>query len=337
MKKERAAFFCNIAAVVLVTAVLVSAAPRISAVGAVGQRVAAVFSPTYFSSKINTEFSTIKSAQTTHTKTTATREAQAMHPISGKDSDPYAHITETPADVAKLMQQEKKVIGSQKQVGKTSEESYQGGGTILSFGSLAIQSKIPASFYRPDIEALLKQKAALSVPNAAKPTVLIYHSHTTEGYTLLDAGYYTKSTDLRSDSSTQNMVRVGDELCAYLEKCGIGVVHDRTTHDKDYSGAYDHSRKTVARYLEKYPSIEITIDVHRDDITYDNKTKVKPTAKIKGKKAARMMIIAGCEYNRVKNFPDWEYNLRFDLAVQQQVEKQYPGLMRPILFFRAQV
>ncbi|HCG33726.1 MAG: hypothetical protein DBX99_06235 [Clostridiales bacterium] len=332
MKKERAAFFCNIAAVVLVTAVLVSAAPRISAVGAVGQRVAAVFSPTYFSSKINTEFSTIKSAQTTHTKTTATREAQAMHPISGKDSDPYAHITETPADVAKLMQQEKKVIGSQKQVGKTSEESYQGGGTILSFGSLAIQSKIPASFYRPDIEALLKQKAALSVPNAAKPTVLIYHSHTTEGYTLLDAGYYTKSTDLRSDSSTQNMVRVGDELCAYLEKCGIGVVHDRTTHDKDYSGAYDHSRKTVARYLEKYPSIEITIDVHRDDITYDNKTKVKPTAKIKGKKAARMMIIAGCEYNRVKNFPDWEYNLRFDLAVQQQVEKQYPGLMRPILF-----
>lgn len=44
------------------------------------------------------------------------------------------------------------------------------------------------------------------------------------------------------------------------------------------------------------------------------------------------MIIAGCEYNRVKNFPDWEYNLRFDLAVQQQVEKQYPGLMRPILF-----
>lgn len=73
-----------------------------------GSAVAAVFSPTYFSSKINTEFSTIKSAQTTHTKTTATREAQAMHPISGKDSDPYAHITETPADVAKLMQQEKK-------------------------------------------------------------------------------------------------------------------------------------------------------------------------------------------------------------------------------------
>lgn len=332
MKKQRAVFLCNLTAVVLVTALLAGSAPHSTVAATVGARVAAVFSPTYFSNKINTEFSSVKPAQTVHTKTTAPKEAQAMHPISGKDSDPYRGITDTPADVAKLMRQEKKAIGSQKRMGKTSEESYQGGGTILSFGSLAIQSKIPASFYKPDIEALLKQKAALSVSQASKPTVLVYHSHTTEGYTLLDAGYYTESTDLRSDSSTRNVVRVGDELCAYLKKCGIGVVHDRTTHDEDYSGAYDHSRKTVAAYLEKYPSIEITIDLHRDDITYDNKTKVKPTAKINGKKAARMMLIAGCQYNRVKHFPDWEYNLRFDLAVQQQVERQYPGLMRPILF-----
>ena len=132
MKKERAAFFCNIAAAVLVTAVLVSAAPRISAVGAVGQRVAAVFSPTYFSNKINTEFSTIKSAQTTHTKTTATREAQAMHPISGKDSDPYAHITETPADVAKLMQQEKKVAAKSKWAKPARRVTRAGGRSCLS-------------------------------------------------------------------------------------------------------------------------------------------------------------------------------------------------------------
>ena len=123
MKKERLAFLCNIGLAVLVTAVLASAVPRVSAAGAVGARVAAVFSPTYFSSKINTEFSTVKSAGSAHTKTTADREAQVMHPISGKDSDPYATITKTPADVAKLMQQEKKTIGSQKKVGKTSEES----------------------------------------------------------------------------------------------------------------------------------------------------------------------------------------------------------------------
>ena len=128
------------------------------------------------------------------------------------------------------------------------------------------------------------------------------------------------------------MVRVGEDLKAYLEKQGFVVVHDKTIHDKDYNSSYDKSGAAIDKYLEEYPSIEGTIDVHRDDITYSNKTKVKPTAVIDGKKAARMMIIAGCEYNRVKNFPDWEDNLRFDLQVQNKVEEMYPGLMRPILF-----
>ena len=128
------------------------------------------------------------------------------------------------------------------------------------------------------------------------------------------------------------MVRVGDELVEYLEKAGFVVIHDTEIHDLDYNTSYDSSRKIIEKYLEEYPSIEITIDVHRDSITYSNKTKVKPTAEVNGKKAARMMIISGCEYGRVEDFPDWEYNLRFDLAVQQQVNSMYEGVMRPILF-----
>lgn len=84
--------------------------------------------------------------------------------------------------------------------------------------------------------------------------------------------------------------------------------------------------------LEKYPSIEITIDVHRDSITYKDGTKVKPTATVNDKKAARMMIISGCEYGKVKNFPDWESNLRFSTAVTNKANEMYPDLMRPILF-----
>ncbi|MFR4107100.1 MAG: stage II sporulation protein P [Eubacterium sp.] len=106
----------------------------------------------------------------------------------------------------------------------------------------------------------------------------------------------------------------------------------QSNSDTDYNSSYDSSRAVIEKYLEKYPSIEVTIDVHRDSITYSNKTKVKPTAKINGKKAARMMIISGCEYGRVENFPDWEDNLRFDLAVQQKMASSYKGLMRPILF-----
>jgi stage II sporulation protein P len=254
-----------------------------------------------------------------------------MNTIGSEDSNDDSDITAVPSDIAKLMKNAKKTVSEENSVGKTSEEAYQGGGTIISYDDLEIQSKIPSSFYEPDIKALLKQGSDLKISDKSKPTILVYHSHTTEAYSLLDVGYYMKS-DSRSNDNEQNMVRVGDELVKYLELAGFNVIHDTEIHDTDYNSSYDSSREVVEKYLEEYPSIEVTIDVHRDDITYKNKTKVKPTAVINGKKAARMMIIAGCEYGRVVNFPDWEYNLRFDLAVQNKVNEMYSGLMRPILF-----
>lgn len=270
-------------------------------------------------------------AEENTTNTVPEEERSVMNSISAEDSKDYTDIQQTPSDIARLMNKAKKTATKSKAKGKTSEEAYQGGGTIVSYGNLQIQTKIPKSFYSPDIKALLNQGSDLTIYDKSKPTVLIYHSHTTEAYSLLDTGYYI-SSDARSNNSARNMVRVGDDLTAYLEKQGFNVIHDRTIHDKDYTKSYDNSRATIEKYLEQYPSIEVTIDVHRDDITYSNKTKVKPTAKINGKKAARMMIISGCEYNRVKNFPDWEENLKFDLQVQNKVNELYPGLMRPILF-----
>lgn len=270
-------------------------------------------------------------AEENTTNTVPEEERSVMNSISAEDSKDYTDIQQTPSDIARLMNKAKKTATKSKSKGKTSEEAYQGGGTIVSYGNLQIQTKIPKSFYSPDIKALLNQGSDLTIYDKSKPTVLIYHSHTTEAYSLLDTGYYI-SSDARSNNSARNMVRVGDDLAAYLEKQGFTVIHDKTIHDKDYTKSYDNSRVTIEKYLEQYPSIEVTIDVHRDDITYSNKTKVKPTAKINGKKAARMMIISGCEYNRVKNFPDWEENLKFDLQVQNKVNELYPGLMRPILF-----
>lgn len=270
-------------------------------------------------------------AEENTTNTVPEEERSVMNSISAEDSKDYTDIQQTPSDIARLMNKAKKTATKSKSKGKTSEEAYQGGGTIVSYGNLQIQTKIPKSFYSPDIKALLNQGSDLTIYDKSKPTVLIYHSHTTEAYSLLDTGYYI-SSDARSNNSARNMVRVGDDLATYLERQGFTVIHDRTIHDKDYTKSYDNSRATIEKYLEQYPSIEVTIDVHRDDITYSNKTKVKPTAKINGKKAARMMIISGCEYNRVKNFPDWEENLKFDLQVQNKVNELYPGLMRPILF-----
>ncbi len=289
-------------------------------------------SPVLIYNNAKATFSNSNSVAEENTTNTVPEEKRSvMNSISAEDSKDYTDIQQTPSDIARLMNKAKKTATKLKSKGKTSEEAYQGGGTIVSYGNLQIQTKIPKSFYSPDIKALLNQGSDLTIYDKSKPTVLIYHSHTTEAYSLLDTGYYI-SSDARSNNSARNMVRVGDDLAAYLEKHGFNVIHDRTIHDKDYTKSYDNSRVTIEKYLEQYPSIEVTIDVHRDDITYSNKTKVKPTAKINGKKAARMMIISGCEYNRVKNFPDWEENLKFDLQVQNKVNELYPGLMRPILF-----
>lgn len=331
MKKDVTVLSINIISILLALFLAINFAPSMTTeITALTKGVAAVFNPVSAAKKI-TSASDDKNKKSDNTNTT-TQEAQQVMRITGKDSDLYSDITETPADIAKLMSQEEKTIKNEKVKGKTSEEAYFGGGNLVSFNGVEVRSKIPESFYKLNIEELLNQKAELTIQDKSEPSILVYHSHTTESYTLLDVGYYTKSLDLRSDDNAKNMVRVGDELCNYLEMQGFNVIHDTEIHDTDYNSSYDSSRKVVEKYLEQYPSIEITIDVHRDDITYDNNTKVKPTAVVNGKKAAKMMIIAGAEYGSVKSFPDWEYNLRFDLAIQNKVNEKYEGLMRPILF-----
>lgn len=270
-------------------------------------------------------------ASTNNDITTSKNSQSTMNSIGSTDSKDDTNIKDTPSDIKELIKKARAKNSKSTSKGKTSEEAYQGGGTILSYKGVQVQSKIPSSFYNLDIKDLLEKDVKLSVEDKTKPTILIYHSHTTEAYSILDVGYYT-SSDARSNDCAKNMVRVGDELAEYLEKQGFVVIHDKKIHDKDYNSSYDDSKKSVMSYLEKYPTIDITIDVHRDDITYSNKTKIKPTAVIDGKKAARMMIISGCEYGKVKNYPDWEENLKFNLQIQNKVEQKYKGLMRPVMF-----
>lgn len=334
MKRDIIIFISNIAAVFAVVGILINVSPHMKNEMAGFSEMILNFSEPYDEIKsASKQVSLIFSGESVNNSNTSQEEsAEVMNSINTEDGSADTDLTETPADIKALMDEEEKVIGSQKVKGKTSEASYTGGGTIVTYNNVQVQSKIPDDFYSLDIENLLNQKADLKIEDASKPTVLIYHSHTTECYTLLDAGYYTESTDLKIKDINRNMVRVGDEICKILEEKGIGVVHDREIHDESYNDAYNSSRKSVQEYLEKYPTIEITIDVHRDSITYKNGTKVKPTTVVNGKKAARMMIISGCQYGKIKNFENWEYNLRFSTAVTDKINGMYSELMRPILF-----
>lgn len=334
MKKPVVAVLLNSALIISLTCIvanLIPLAPNQAFIA--GSVLVSASSPDYIANSIKSKFSSyIKDDEDNNTNTQTEESTETMNIIGSKDSDDdYKNIASTPKDVAELMEEAKKTSKKSNAVGKTSEEPYQGGGTIISYGDLQIQNKIPSSFYSPNIKALLNDDTDLVIKDKSKPTILVFHSHTTEAYSLLDLGYYMKA-DSSSKDPSKNVIRVGDELVHYLELAGFKVIHDTEIHDTDYNASYESSRKVVEKYLEEYPSIDITIDVHRDDITYENKTKVKPTAKINGKKCARMMIISGCEYGRVKGFPDWEDNLRFNLQIQNKVNELYPNLMRPILF-----
>lgn len=241
-----------------------------------------------------------------------------------------AAITDTPQDILDMIAAAQATAAQAEKSGNIVEKQYDAANANAVWKNVTVRNTTPS--HSIDIAASIAKPATISIQNKADPTVLIFHTHTTESYETLDNGWYSTSYVTRSTDPQRNMVRVGTAICEELEKAGIGVVHDREIHDTKYTGAYDRSRASIEKILKEHPTIQVVLDVHRDAIQQNDGTRIKPTATINGKKAAQIMIIAGCEDGKVKSFPTWEQNLTFALQLQQIAETKYPGLMRPILF-----
>ena len=164
------------------------------------------------------------------------------------------------------------------------------------------------------------------------PQVLIMHTHETESYEPYTRDFYDSSFTSRTTDDEKNMAAVGDAIAAELEKNGIGVIHDVTKHDyPSYNGSYDRSRETVQSILEENPTIKVVLDIHRDAIEREDGTRIAPTADINGKNAAQVMIIS-CFDDGSGRLPDYMSNFRFASALQQQLESDFSGITRPVLF-----
>lgn len=169
----------------------------------------------------------------------------------------------------------------------------------------------------------------LKLQEISEPQVLIVHTHATENYASRDT-YYTKSDMARTGDESRNVIGVGNEVERVLQKAGIGVIHDKTLHDSpSYSGSYNRSYNTVEKYLKKHPTIKVVLDIHRDAIG-EGDDLIKPVVEVKGKKAAQVMVCVGSNTGSVDYFPNWEKNLSFGLALQQNLETLYPGLARAL-------
>lgn len=174
-----------------------------------------------------------------------------------------------------------------------------------------------------DATALANEKLHIKI-NDEGPQVLIVHTHTTESFV------GSASSGDRNTDKSKNMVAVGEVFKSVLEEAGIKTVHDTTVHDyPSYSGAYTRSKATVKSNIEKYPSIKVVLDVHRDGIVRDDGTKVRVVTEMGGKGVAQCMFVVGT--NTQLKHDNWKENMRLACKLQKYANEHFPGLMRPVM------
>ena len=179
----------------------------------------------------------------------------------------------------------------------------------------------------PDLAALLTGSLDLDLTGPG-PRVLILHSHTTEGYTQTSDSRYEESSEYRTLDAGHNMIAIGDIVAGILVEAGIGVIHDTDLHDyPSYNGSYSHAAASTKSYLERYPTIELIIDLHRDAADTSSGQLVTRCT-VEGEAAAQLMFVMGTD-TRLSH-PDWERNLSLALKLQVLLERENPGICRDL-------
>lgn len=157
-----------------------------------------------------------------------------------------------------------------------------------------------------------------------EPQILIYHTHSQEEFT-----DYPENREA-------TIVGAGAYLAELLEEAGYRVIHDTSAYDikngkLDRNQAYTYALEGISGILQKYPSIEVVLDLHRDGV--DEGTKL--VTEVNGKPTAKLMF-----FNGTSQTPDGpiEYlpnpnrtaNMAFSFQMQMLAADRYPGLTRKI-------
>lgn len=193
--------------------------------------------------------------------------------------------------------------------------------------------ELVSNFYAVDNTTSLKEEymnlddllyCDLSVDKSADgPQILIYHTHSQEGF----------ADSVPGDEST-TIVGAGEKLASLLtEKYGFWVLHHTGKYDvenRDY--AYNNSLPAIEKLLAENPTIEVVIDLHRDEM----KEGKKLVMDLQGRPTARFMFFNGMSYIREKGGisylenPYIRDNLAFSFQTQVAANEYYPGIARKI-------
>ena len=182
-----------------------------------------------------------------------------------------------------------------------------------------------------ELDASVFSAGTVDVPLGEGPQILIVHTHGSEAYSQSDGDTYEESDPYRTTDCTHNVVRVGEEMATVFRAHGFQVVHDTTLYDYPaYNGSYDRSKAAVEQWLEKYPTIQVVLDVHRDALAGSEGQIYKLVAQEGGRKVAQVMLVVGSNAAGADH-PQWRDNLAFAAALQQGLTLGYTDLARPIV------
>ena len=188
------------------------------------------------------------------------------------------------------------------------------------------------NFYQVDSTTTVKSDqlnvAALTGKNmkiahdASTPQILIYHTHSLEGY----------ADSIPGDRST-TVVGVGDYLTELLtQQYGYNVIHDTGEYDTIRDKAYSKAAPALEQILADNPGIDVVIDLHRDGVGENTRL----VTNVNGTDMAKVMFFNGL--SRTTKLGDIAYlynpyiadNLAFSFQMQLAAAEYYPGYTRKI-------
>lgn len=169
----------------------------------------------------------------------------------------------------------------------------------------------------------LQPSPGTTVNLGSDPLVGIFSTHDYESYiSEVPAG----AKRIETNDPEKNIIRVAQTLAVALQKRGVGAVHSPASHQEEgYLGAYTVSRDTARFILQKYPSVKILLDVHRDEGDRGPDT----VTRINGVDVAKVMLVVGVGDRDIAQ-PYWEQTLVFARNIARVMEEKYPGFFRKI-------
>lgn len=151
--------------------------------------------------------------------------------------------------------------------------------------------------------------------------ILIYHTHSQEGY-----------ADSTPGDPNSSVLALGERLTQLLrDQYGFNVLHHMGEYDvKDRDNAYSYAGPALEQILAENPSIEVVIDLHRDGVP----ETAHLVSEVNGKQTAQIMFFNGLSRTTANGNiahlanPNLADNLAFSFQMKLAAEEYYPGFAR---------